>query len=110
MIDSDMLYQALLNLLINAMQAIENDGYIDIVLTEHHSQVKLTLHDSGPGIDDSILEKIWDPFFTNKEKGTGLGLGIVKQIIEAHDGQITIANAASGGALVEILLPLYRET
>jgi two-component system, NtrC family, sensor histidine kinase HydH len=110
LIDSDMLYQALLNLLINAMQAIENNGCIDITLTEHNSQVKLTLHDSGPGIDENIIDKIWDPFFTHKEKGTGLGLGIVKQIIEAHDGLIIISNAASGGALVEILLPLYRET
>ena len=109
LIDGDMLYQALLNLLINAMQAIEKDGCIEIVLAEHHSQVKLTLHDSGPGIDDSISDKIWDPFFTHKEKGTGLGLGIVKQIIEAHDGLITITNAGQGGALVEILLPLNRE-
>jgi signal transduction histidine kinase len=110
LIDSDMLYQALLNLLINAMQAIEKDGCIDIVLAEHHSQVKLTLHDSGPGIDDGIRDKIWDPFFTYKDKGTGLGLGIVKQIIDAHDGLITITNAAPGGTLVEIFLPLYRET
>ena len=108
LIDSDMLYQALLNLLINAMQAIKTDGHIDIALTEQDSQVELLLHDSGPGIDTLILDKIWDPFFTNKEKGTGLGLGIVKKIIEAHDGQITIANAASGGATVKILLPLYR--
>ncbi len=110
LLDSDMLYQALLNLLINAMQAIKADGHIDIALTEQNSQVQLLLHDSGPGIDSLILEKIWDPFFTNKEKGTGLGLGIVKKIIEAHDGQITIANAASGGATVTILLPLYQGT
>lgn len=110
MIDSDMLYQALLNLLINAMQAIKTDGHIDIALMEQNPQVILILHDSGPGIDSRILEKIWDPFFTNKEKGTGLGLGIVRRIIEAHDGQITIANAASGGVVVKILLPLYRET
>jgi len=110
MIDDDMLYQALLNLLINAMQAIKTDGHIEIDLMEHNSQAILILHDSGPGIDSLILEKIWDPFFTNKEKGTGLGLGIVRRIIEAHDGQITIANAASGGAVVKILLPLCRET
>jgi signal transduction histidine kinase len=110
MIDSDMLYQALLNVLINAMQAIETDGNIDIALIQQDSHVQLILHDSGPGIDGSILEKIWDPFFTNKEKGTGLGLGIVKKIIEAHDGQITIANAASGGTEVKILLPFYQET
>jgi two-component system, NtrC family, sensor histidine kinase HydH len=110
MIDSDLLYQALLNVLINAMQAIETDGHVDIALIQHDSYVQLSLHDSGPGIDGRILEKIWDPFFTNKEKGTGLGLGIVKKIIEAHDGQITIANAASGGTEVKIVLPFYQET
>ena len=92
------------------MQSIETDGHIDIALTKQDLHVQLILHDSGPGIDDRVLEKIWDPFFTNKEKGTGLGLGIVKKIIEAHDGQITIANAASGGTVVKILLPFCRET
>jgi signal transduction histidine kinase len=110
LIDSDMLYQAILNLIINAMQAMETDGHLDIALTEKNGQAILMLHDTGPGIDGHILEKIWDPFFTNKEKGTGLGLGIVKKIIEAHDGQISISNAAIGGAVVQILLPLYQET
>jgi len=110
MIDSDMLYQALLNLIINSMQAMETGGHLDIALTEQHAQAILILQDSGPGIDGHLLEKIWDPFFTNKEKGTGLGLGIVKKIIEAHEGQITIVNAALGGAVVQILLPLYQET
>ena len=109
LLDSDMIHQALLNLLLNAMQAIENEGRIDIVLTPLNAHVKLSVHDTGPGIDVGIIDKIWDPFFTDKEKGTGLGLGIVKQIIEAHEGEITISNAAAGGALVEILLPLYRE-
>jgi len=109
MIDADMIYQAFLNLLLNAMQAIEADGYIDLSLTTQDRQVKLTMQDSGPGIDETILDKIWDPFFTNKEKGTGLGLGIVKQIIEAHDGRITVRNALEGGACVEIVLPHYPE-
>ena len=109
MIDADMIYQAFLNLLLNAMQAIEADGYIDLSLTTQDRQVKLTMQDSGPGIDETILDKIWDPFFTNKEKGTGLGLGIVKQIIEAHDGRITVRNAIEGGACVEIVLPHYPE-
>jgi len=109
LVDGDMLYQAMLNLLLNAMQAIQKDGDIDIRLGQQDEYAKLTLHDSGPGIAPDVLEKIWDPFFTNKEKGTGLGLGIVKQIIEAHDGQITIDNAISGGTIVIILLPLYQE-
>ncbi|MGD9329743.1 MAG: ATP-binding protein [Desulfobacterales bacterium] len=110
MIDADMLHQALLNLLLNAMQSIDADGSLDIALTEQDSQIKLNIHDSGPGIDEAFLEKIWDPFFTNKQKGTGLGLGIVKQIIEAHDGHITIANATTRGTIVEISLPLYQES
>ena len=109
MIDTDMLHQALLNLLLNAMQAIKGEGHIAIALTGNESDIKLTMHDSGPGIEPSILEKIWNPFYTNKEKGTGLGLGIVKQIIEAHGGEVTITNAAAGGAIVEIRLPRYRE-
>jgi len=108
-LDGDMFYQALLNLLLNAMQAIGSHGRIDITLSALDGRIKVLLQDSGPGIDATLLEKIWDPFFTNKEKGTGLGLGIVKQIIEAHEGDITIVNAESGGALVEIQLPLYRE-
>jgi len=109
MIDNDMIYRALLNLLLNAMQAIESKGRIDIAVTLQEDQVKLILQDSGPGIDESILDKIWDPFFTKKEKGTGLGLGIVKQILDAHNGQISIQNAPTVGARVEILLSMYTE-
>ena len=109
MLDSDMFHQALLNLLLNAMQAIESDGWIAITLSVRNGQVELNLRDSGPGIEEAILDKIWDPFFTNKEKGTGLGLGIVKQIVEAHQGEIIIVNAEGGGTRVQIRLPLYRE-
>ncbi len=109
MMDSDMIYQALLNLLLNAMQAIQTQGRIDIAVTVQDERIKLILQDTGPGIDESILHKIWDPFFTKKEKGTGLGLGIVKQILEVHKGQISISNASQGGACVEIRLPMYTE-
>jgi len=109
MIDNDMIYRALLNLLLNAMQAIRSRGRIDIAVTIQENQAKLVLQDTGPGIDESIIDKIWDPFFTKKEKGTGLGLGIVKQILDAHKGHISIQNAPAGGARVEILLPMYTE-
>ena len=109
MMDNDMIYQALLNLLLNAMQAIQTHGRIEISVTVQDDRIQLILQDTGPGIDASILDKIWDPFFTKKEKGTGLGLGIVKQILEVHKGQIKISNASQGGACVEILLPMYME-
>jgi nitrogen fixation/metabolism regulation signal transduction histidine kinase len=56
------------------------------------------------------MEKIWDPFFTTKEKGTGLGLGIVRNIIESHDGMIRIDNRSEKGARVSIKFPLREET
>ena len=104
--DKDMLYQAFLNILINAMQAMPNGGTINVTVDSHDNMVKLTIEDSGPGIPEDIMEKIWDPFFTTKEMGTGLGLGIVKNIIKSHDGRIIITNLPSGGTSVVIELPV----
>lgn len=72
----------------------------------HDNMVKLSIEDSGPGIPEDIMEKIWDPFFTTKDMGTGLGLGIVKNIIKAHDGRITITNLPADGTSVAIELPV----
>jgi signal transduction histidine kinase len=70
----------------------------------------VTVHfdDEGQGIDGEVLEKIWDPFFTTKEMGTGLGLGIVKNIIESHGGSIQIVNREQRGARVTVELPVVR--
>ncbi len=108
-VDADMLYQAFLNLLLNALQAMDANGRLKISIKGFDQHLQIEMVDSGPGIDNAILEKIWDPFFTNKEKGTGLGLGIVQNIIEAHNGTIHLENAASGGARVQIMLPLQQE-
>ena len=109
-VDADMLYQAFLNLLLNALQAMDSDGQLTISIKVIDQQLHVVIVDSGPGIDGAILDKIWDPFFTNKEKGTGLGLGIVQNIIEAHSGSIQLDNAASGGARVQIELPVQQES
>jgi signal transduction histidine kinase len=68
----------------------------------------VTIHfdDEGKGIPEDNLQKIWDPFFTTKEKGSGLGLGIVKNIIEAHNGSIQIFNREVRGARVTVELPV----
>jgi len=66
--------------------------------------------DEGQGIPPKNLEKIWDPFFTTKEMGTGLGLGIVKNIIESHGGSIQIVNRPVLGARVTIELPVKQKT
>jgi len=104
--DADMLYQAFLNILINAMQAMSDDGRIHVMVDSRDNMVKVSITDTGPGISEDIKEKIWDPFFTTKDKGTGLGLGIVKNIVKSHSGRITTENIPEGGTCVAIELPV----
>jgi two-component system sensor histidine kinase HydH len=108
--DADMLYQAFLNLLINAMQAMPDGGDIRIRITPSEDHLTIQILDQGPGILEDIMDKIWDPFFTNKKIGTGLGLGMVRNIIEAHGGSVTIANGPEAGAEATIRLPIAQES
>ncbi|HPA15481.1 MAG TPA: ATP-binding protein [Desulfobacterales bacterium] len=108
MADSDMLYQAFLNIFINAMQAMPDGGEIHVEIGSSDNMIEILIKDEGEGVPDNILEKIWDPFFTTKEKGTGLGLGIVKNIIQSHEGSIRIENRPSRGAAVIIQLPVKQ--
>jgi signal transduction histidine kinase len=103
--DSVMLYQAFLNILINSVQAMHGGGDIHVRVASSNHTVTVVFEDQGSGIPEDLLEKIWDPFFTTKEKGTGLGLVIVKNIIESHQGRIRIENRPAGGAQVKIDLP-----
>ena len=109
MADGDMLYQAFLNLFINGMQAMPNGGTIDVTIKIGEENLWIYIEDEGEGVSPSVLEKIWDPFFTTKEKGTGLGLGIVRNIINAHDGMIRIDNRREKGARVSIKFPQNLE-
>ena len=109
MADSAMLYQAFLNILINAIQAMHGGGEIKVAVSSTDSMVTILFEDEGCGIPEDLLEKVWTPFFTTKEKGTGLGLGIVKNIIESHGGSIQIENRLAGGAQVTIALPVKRK-
>jgi signal transduction histidine kinase len=99
--------QAVLNLLLNAAEAIGRDGQVIVFYSSPPSrseamQFCLTVTDTGPGIPQAVLDRIFNPFFTTKETGTGLGLAIVHRIIEAHDGAIVAMNQAGGGARFEI--------
>ncbi len=106
--DSDMLYQAFLNILINAMQAMPEGGKIRVAIQSTDNTVKIFFEDEGEGIPQDLMGKIWDPFFTTKAKGTGLGLGIVKNIIESHSGNVQIRTRPGAGARVKVELPVKQ--
>jgi len=80
------------NLLNNAVHALDGQGEIDVTTSSDSKFVTIQVKDSGPGISDENLEKIFEPMFTTKKTGTGLGLLICKSIIEQHDGSISVSN------------------
>lgn len=104
--DSSLLYRAFLNLVMNAIQAMPDGGTIFIEVAARNNTLTCEFSDEGPGIPEETLKKIWDPFFTTKDKGSGLGLPIVKKIIEGHGGTVTINNGPEKGAQVIVTLPL----
>jgi two-component system, NtrC family, sensor histidine kinase HydH len=84
-------------------------GNIYVTIETGEDALWVYIEDEGTGVSASAMEKIWDPFFTTKEKGTGLGLGIVRNIIEAHDGMIRIDNRRQKGARISVKFPLKQE-
>jgi two-component system sensor histidine kinase HydH len=105
MADHSLLYRAFLNVFINASQAIQDGGRIDVTVREEPDHIRVMVEDSGEGIDLDSMKKVFNPFFTTKEKGSGLGLPIVQKIIEAHRGTISIESTEGKGTRVEISLP-----
>ena len=103
--DFELLKQSLANVLINAAQAAPQKGKIQIDTETEQQKLRIKIKDNGPGIPDDIREKIFKPFFTTKNTGTGLGLAMVKRVIEAHAGQI-IFNSGTDGTLFIIEIPL----
>ncbi|MEP7176445.1 MAG: ATP-binding protein [Gemmatimonadales bacterium] len=106
--DPDLLHQVLVNLVLNAVQAMENAmGERRMIIRSglDDTTVWLEVEDTGPGIAPDALGRLFEPFYTTKPRGTGLGLGVSRNIVEEHDGQLSAANAASGGAVLRLTLP-----
>jgi two-component system sensor histidine kinase HydH len=109
-LDTNQLTQALLNLLLNAMQAVESGGTIEIgaALKPSDDRLLLWVEDNGAGIQPDKFEKIFDPFYTTRAKGTGLGLAIVHKIVENHQGEIGVESPPAGkkkGSRFTLFLP-----
>jgi len=103
--DREMLRRALLNLSLNALEAMPEGG--QLVFTSYHGSagVEIEVADSGPGLDEETLRRALEPFYTTKNSGTGLGLAIVDRIAEAHSGHVTTANCPEGGAAFTLVFP-----
>ncbi|ABB14941.1 sensory box histidine kinase [Carboxydothermus hydrogenoformans Z-2901] len=106
--DRNLLKQALLNVLLNAVEAMEGGGVLKVYLDYNvkSQEIVLTVADSGPGIPPEILQKICQPFFTTKERGTGLGLPFTKRVVEYHLGKLMIKSEVGKGTWVIITLPV----
>ncbi len=104
-VDEHQLYQALLNVFTNAVQAIPERGEISISTANQQGGVAIEVADSGIGISDEEKEKVFEPFFTKKQRGTGLGLAVVKKIMDNHNGAIRITDREGGGTVFSLWLP-----
>ncbi len=105
--DDDALKQVLMNLFLNASQAMNGSGKVEVRIAALHKGkdgIHLSIRDHGPGLPDSS-EKIFEPFFTTKSRGSGLGLPVCKQLIEKHSGRISAESNAGEGTTIHIWLP-----
>jgi len=106
------LQQVLLNLIINAMQAMPNGGQISITAGEEKKESGLTatllVSDSGSGIPEAIKDRIFDSFLSGRPDGTGLGLAIAKRVLQSHNGDITLISTGSKGTTFQISIPLVK--
>ena len=111
--DEGLLRQAFLNLVLNAIQAMPEGGILraDAAMTDGKAgkrECSITIADSGPGISEENLKRLFNPFFTTKKEGTGLGLVITHRIVEAHGGAISVQSRANEGTIFTIKLPVER--
>jgi signal transduction histidine kinase len=104
--DPQRLQQVLLNLVLNAAQAMPDGGEVELVLRTAGGRAAVEVTDRGPGFDEKELKNVFTPFYTTKEKGSGLGLAMTRRIVEGHGGEVRIGNREGGGAVVTIELPL----
>src|SRR3984893_4807199 len=108
--DSDQIHQVLLNLLLNALQAIDTKGKIAVNVKSQGPAAVVEVTDNGRGIPADQLPNVFRPFYTTKGDGTGLGLSLARRIVEAHHGRIDVTSVLGQGTTFAVILPLERST
>jgi len=109
MIDPQLLKSALLNILINAMEASDRESTINVSYAEANGQAAVKIMDQGEGISRENIERVFDPYFSTKSTGTGLGLSLTRTIIEKHGGTISIESQVGQGTTVTVTVPSENE-
>jgi len=111
MADFDQLQQVCTNLILNAIQAMPEGGRLTLHTSANNSQVIIEVQDTGCGISPENMRKLFTPFFTTKEKGKGVGLGlaVAHGIIQRHQGRIEVQTKEGEGTTFTIYLPLHLE-
>jgi signal transduction histidine kinase len=107
--DVEMLKQVFMNIMINAVQAMPGGGALDVGMERENDTVVARIRDTGNGIPRENLERIFDPFFTTKDTGTGLGLVIASNIMQANGGFIKVASETGKGSTFSLHFPLHQE-
>jgi signal transduction histidine kinase len=106
----DQLVQVVLNLVLNAIDATNQGGHIDLVVMADHEQIHLRVIDDGHGISDEQTGRLFQPYFTTKKHGTGLGLFVSRQLIADHGGSVTCSSRIGEGTCFEVRLPIERSS
>lgn len=104
-VDADLVCQVLLDLLANAAEATSDGGEVTMEAGAVADGVEITVADSGPGVPPELRARVFEPFFTTRPGGTGLGLAVARQIVEAHGGHIAVGDRPGGGARFTVRLP-----
>jgi len=110
LVDPVQIEQVLINIIVNAMQAMPEGGKLDIQTRSNNGNLNIIIKDTGHGMSKDVIEKIFNPFFTTKKngKGIGLGLSVVKGIIDSHNGNIKVESKPDKGTQFEIILPITK--
>ncbi|GAB4344275.1 MAG: hypothetical protein Kow0099_23580 [Candidatus Abyssubacteria bacterium] len=103
--DPQLMKSALLNILINAMDASSEGSQIHVNLKEENGHIVISIEDQGEGMSPDVLDRVFDPYFSTKSSGTGLGLSLTKNIIERHEGDIFIESEEGKGTVVTVMIP-----
>ena len=104
-LDGQRIHQALLNLILNAIQSMERCGILSVEIACTADRVSLAISDSGVGMSPGELEEIFDTYYTTKKEGSGIGLSVTLRIVEAHDGAIEVESEPGKGTRVCVFLP-----